>query len=157
MPTELGELTPFCEHEHAKVTKPLCLLPWTWVITCSRVLGSQQKLSSVTLILQPIPSAEGALPTLPGELRLPLWGLANLSSSSGGLTMRGRRDSWVMNSSWLTPSSPECLGLGQGWYPKHLTWGVGRCCFSSPSFRPTPPEVPVHSPGTQHPKGWSLT
>lgn len=98
MPMELREITPFCEHEDVKATKALCLLPWTCVITYSRVLGSQQKLSSVTLIFQPILSAKGALPIIPGELRLrslrlPLWGLANLSSSSGGLTVRGGRDS----------------------------------------------------------------
>lgn len=50
VPTELGELT-LCEHEDAKAIKALCLLPWTCVITYSRVLGSQRRLGSITLIL----------------------------------------------------------------------------------------------------------
>lgn len=97
-----GRVHLLSDYKDAKATEVLCPLPWLCVMTCSRVLGSQQEQDSATLILQPISCAKGArpapFPTLPGELRLrDLWlpprGLENLSSQSGGLIERDRRGS----------------------------------------------------------------
>lgn len=48
-------------------------------------------------------------------------------------------------------------GAWAGVVPKAFNLGCGKVLLLITFLQTDPPEVPAHSPGTQHPKVWSLT